>query len=133
MGRSAGAGLPLAIFHGGQTPLHRRLPKRGFSNATWAKTFAEVNVGDLERLPNRSNVDLAVLRSARIVNGTHDGLRVLGNGELTKTLYIKADHVTAGAKKKIEFTGGTIELIPAPKKPISSPPRRSSIEFPVST
>jgi large subunit ribosomal protein L15 len=117
---SAGAQMPGALFTGGQTPIHRRFPKRGFSNATWAKTYAEVNVGDLERLPNRSNVDMAILKAARIVTGTFDGLRVLGNGELTKTLYIKADHVTAGAKKKIEFTGGTIELIAPPKKPVKN-------------
>ena len=115
---SAGAQMPGALFTGGQTPIHRRFPKRGFSNATWAKEYAVVNVGDLEKLPNRSNVDMAVLKAARIVTGTYDGLRVLGNGELTKTLYIKADHVTAGAKTKIEFTGGTIELIAPPKKPV---------------
>ena len=115
---SAGANMPGTVFTGGQTPIHRRFPKRGFSNATWQKTYAEVNVGDLERLPNRSTVDMAALKAARIVVGTFDGLRILGNGELTKTVYVKADHVTAGAKKKIEFTGGTIEVIAPPKKPV---------------
>jgi large subunit ribosomal protein L15 len=115
---SAGANLPGTLFTGGQTPIHRVFPKRGFSNARFAKEYAEVNVGDLEQLPNRSTVDLATLKAAGIINGTWDGLRVLGNGELTKTLYIKADHVTAGAKKKIEFTGGTFEPVAPPKPPV---------------
>jgi large subunit ribosomal protein L15 len=115
---SAGANLPGALFTGGQTPIHRIFPKRGFSNARFAKEFAEVNVGDLEKLPNRSKVDLGVLKAAGIINGTWDGLRVLGNGELTKTLYVTADHVTAGAKKKIEFTGGTFEALPGVKAPV---------------
>ena len=115
---SAGANLPGSLFTGGQTPIHRVFPKRGFSNARFAKEYAEVNVGDLEKLPNRSTVDLAALKAAGIINGVWDGLRVLGNGELTKTLYVKADHVTAGAKKKIEFTGGTFEVLPGAKKPV---------------
>lgn len=115
---SAGANMPGTLFTGGQTPIHRRFPKRGFSNATWAKTYAEVNVGDLEKLPNRSTVDLATLKEHRILTGTFDGLRVLGNGELTKTLVIKAHHFTAGAKKKIEFCGGTCEVIAPPKPPV---------------
>ena len=115
---SAGANLPGQLFTGGQTPIHRRFPKRGFTNATFAKVWAEVNVGDLEVLPNRSAVDMVVLKAHRIVTGTYDGVRILGDGELSKTLFIKADHFTAGAKKKIEFTGGTLEVIPPPKKPV---------------
>jgi large subunit ribosomal protein L15 len=115
---SAGANMPGSLFTGGQTPIHRTFPKRGFSNARFAKKWAEINVADLEQLENRSKVDLASLKAAGILNGVWDGLRVLGNGELTKTLYITADHFTAGAKKKIEFTGGTTELIPAAKKPV---------------
>jgi large subunit ribosomal protein L15 len=115
---SAGAGLPGALFTGGQTPIHRRFPKRGFSNATWAKVYAEVNVGDLEKFDAGATVDLAALKGKRIVNGTWDGLRVLGNGELTKKLTVRADHVTAGAKKKIEAAGGALDLIAPPKKPV---------------
>lgn len=117
---SAGSVKPGPVATGGQTPIHRRFPKRGFSNATWAKVYAEVNVGDLEVLPNRSNVDMAVLKAARIVTGTFDGVRILGNGDLTKTLFVKADHVTAGARKKIEAVGGTIEVIAPPKKPVKN-------------
>lgn len=115
---SAGSGKPGALFTGGQTPIHRRFPKRGFSNATWAKVYAEVNVGDLEKFDANATVDLAALKGKRIVNGTWDGLRVLGNGELTKTLTVRADHFTAGARKKIEAAGGTLDLIAPPKKPV---------------
>lgn len=116
---SAGANLPGPLFTGGQTPIHRTFPKRGFSNARFQKNWAVVNVGLLEQLPNRSAVDLDALRAAGIVKGHDwDGLRVLGDGELTKTLYVKAHHVTAGARKKIEHTGGTCELLPGAKKPV---------------
>lgn len=116
---SAGANLPGSLFTGGQTPIHRVFPKRGFSNARFAKTWAVVNVGQLEGLPNRSAVDLDALRAAGIVGGhAWDGLRVLGDGDLTKTLYIKAHHFTAGAKKKIEHTGGTADVLPGAKKPV---------------
>jgi len=77
---SAGANLPGSLFTGGQTPIHRTFPKRGFTNARFAKKWAEMNVGDLESLPNRSNVDMASLKAAGILNGTWDGLRILGNG-----------------------------------------------------
>jgi large subunit ribosomal protein L15 len=115
---SAGAGLPGPIFGGGQTPLHRRIPKRGFSNATWAKEYAIINVGDLEQFDANSTVDMAALKARRLVNGTWDGLRVLGNGELTKKLTVRADHFTGSAKQKIEAAGGAVDLIPPPKKPV---------------
>jgi len=115
---SAGAGLPGALFVGGQTPLHRRFPKRGFSNARFAKVCAIVNVGDLNAFDNGATVDMAALKERRIVTGTWDGLRVLGNGELTKTLTVTADHFTASAKAQIEGKGGTCTLVPAPKKPV---------------
>jgi large subunit ribosomal protein L15 len=114
---SAGSGKPGALATGGQTPIHRRFPKRGFSNATFAKVYAEVNVGDLSKLPDGATVDMAVLGEHGIVNGTYDGLRVLGEGELTKKLSISADHFTAGAKAKIEAKGGTMTVIPKAKKP----------------
>ncbi len=117
---SAGANLPGALFTGGQTPIHRRFPKRGFSNATWAKVYAEVNVGDLDRFAAGATVVLAALKAVRVVNGTWDGLRVLGNGELTKKLTVRADHFTAGARKKIEAAGGTCDPVPPPKPPARS-------------
>lgn len=117
---SAGAGLPGALFTGGQTPLHRRLPKRGFTNGMFAKEFAQINVGDLDRkFADGATVDLSTLKDARlVVVGGYDGLRVLGDGELTKKLTVRAHHFTAGAKAKIEARGGTCEVIPGPKKPV---------------
>lgn len=117
---SAGAGWPAATFTGGQTAIHRRFPKRGFSNARFAKVFAEVNVGDLDRFNDNATIDLAALKAARVINGSWDGLRVLGEGELTKKLTVKADHFTASAKAKIEAKGGTLDLIPPPKKPVKN-------------
>lgn len=115
---SAGANMPGTTFTGGQTPIHRRFPKRGFSNATWSKTFAIVNVGDLDAFDAGGTVDLTALREKRIVNGTSwDGLRVLANGDVTKKLNVKAEHFSASAKAKIEAAGGTATVIPAPKKP----------------
>jgi large subunit ribosomal protein L15 len=115
---SAGANMPGALFTGGQTPIHRRFPKRGFSNATFAKVYAIVNVGDLNKLDDGTAVTMEVLNEKRIVMGTYDGLRVLGEGELTKKLTVTADHFTASAKTKIEAKGGTTVLIPGPKKPV---------------
>ncbi|MFO0848090.1 MAG: 50S ribosomal protein L15 [Gemmataceae bacterium] len=115
---SAGANMPGTLFTGGQTPIHRRFPKRGFSNATWAKEYAIVNVGDLARFDAGTTVDLAALKAVRLVTGTWDGLRVLGTGDVAKKLTVKADHFSASAKEKIEKAGGTCELIPPPKKPV---------------
>jgi large subunit ribosomal protein L15 len=115
---SAGSGKPGLLFVGGQSPLHRRIPKRGFSNARFAKQCAIVNIGDLNAFDNGATVDIAALRERRIVTGTWDGLRVLGEGELTKKLTVTADHFTAKAKAQIEGKGGTTTLIPAPKTPV---------------
>ena len=83
---SAGARLPSGLFEGGQMPLYRRFPKRGFSNATWHKNYAIVNVGDLEAFDANSTVDMAALKAKRLVVGTFDGVRILGDGDLTKKL-----------------------------------------------
>lgn len=129
---SAGANMPGALFTGGQTPLHRRLPKRGFSNGMFRKEYAEVNVGDLNKFDDGSTVDAAALKAKRIVLGTYDGLRVLGEGELTKKLVVKADHFTASAKQKIEARGGTADALPGPKKPVKNKmkPRKPKAEKP---
>jgi large subunit ribosomal protein L15 len=115
---SAGAQMPGALFVGGQTPLHRRFPKRGFSNARFAKQCAIINVGDLNQFDDGATVDMAALKEKRLVTGTWDGLRVLGEGELTKKLSVTADHFTATAKASIEGKGGTCTLIPPAKKPV---------------
>src|SRR6266446_10272965 len=84
---SAGANMPPSIFEGGQMPLFRRIPKRGFSNATWAKRFLVVNVGDLDRVfADGATVDPAALRKAGLAKGDADGVRVLGDGDVTKKL-----------------------------------------------
>jgi large subunit ribosomal protein L15 len=117
--QSAGARLPSGLFEGGQMPLYRRWPKRGFSNATFKKDYAIVNVGDLERVFDaNSTVDMAALKEKRLVVGTFDGLRVLGNGELTKPLTVKADHFSKGALEKIKMGGGTAEVLPKRKPPV---------------
>jgi large subunit ribosomal protein L15 len=115
---SAGAQLPGGLFEGGQTPLFRRLPKRGFSNAAFRKHWAEVNVGALGVFDAGARVDMAALKEKRLVVGTYDGVRVLGDGELTVRLAVVADHFTKSARAKIEAAGGTTELVPPPKKPV---------------
>jgi large subunit ribosomal protein L15 len=114
---SAGAKLPGGLFEGGQMPLYRRWPKRGFSNARFQKDYAVVNVGDLDAFDAGTTVDMAALKGRRLVVGTFDGVRVLGEGELTKRLTVRADHFSKGAREKIEKAGGTCDLVPPPKKP----------------
>ena len=115
---SAGADLPSGLFEGGQMPLYRRWPKRGFSHATWDKHYAIVNVGDLEKFDANSTVDMAALKAKRLVVGTFDGLRVLGDGELTKPLTVKADHFSKSAAEKIAKAGGKADVLPKRKKPV---------------
>jgi large subunit ribosomal protein L15 len=114
---SAGAKKPSPVFEGGQMPLFRRIPKRGFSHATWDETFHVVNVSELERFDNGATVDAAALKTARLAKGPSDGVRILGNGDLSKKLTVKAHHFSKSAKEKIEAKGGTCEVIPPPKKP----------------
>lgn len=115
---SAGAQMFGILFDGTTMPPHRRFPKRGFSNATWAKVYAEVNVGDLDRFDAGTVVDLAKLKEVRLVNGSFDGVRILGDGNLTKKLSVTADHFTKTAQAKIEAQGGGVTVIPKPKKPV---------------
>ena len=97
-------------FEGGQMPLHRRLPKRGFTNI-FKKTNAVVNLSDLEQFENGMTVDEAALRKAGLVKGRHDGIKVLGNGKLTKKLTVHATKFSETAKKSIEAAGGTCQEI----------------------
>jgi len=116
---SAGAGHPKFYFEGGQMPLFRRIPKRGFSNATWAKTYHVVNVGDLDaHFGDGATVDQAALAKAGLAKGPADGVRILGTGELGKKLTVKAHHFSKSAEEKIKAKGGTAEVIPPPKKPV---------------
>ena len=97
-------------FEGGQLPLYRKLPKRGFHNK-FATTYAIVNVGSLSAFENGSVVDMQALKEKGIVKKELDGIKVLGNGELTVALTVKADKFSAAAKEKIEKAGGTVEEV----------------------
>jgi large subunit ribosomal protein L15 len=100
-------------FEGGQMPIYRRLPKRGFNNKRFALAYIEVNVGDLERFEDGTTVDGALLKSSGVltVPKVNDGIKVLGSGELSKKLTVKADAFTAAAREKIEKAGGTAEEV----------------------
>jgi len=97
-------------FEGGQMPMHRRLPKRGFTPLT-KKEYALVNLRDLELFEAGSVVDLAVLAQAGLVNRVGDGIKVLGDGDLTKALTVKAHKFSKSAAEKIAAAGGTAEVI----------------------
>jgi large subunit ribosomal protein L15 len=97
-------------FEGGQMPLHRRLPKRGFTNI-FKKIHAVVNLSDLERFDNGSTIDEAALRQAGLVKGKNDGIKVLGNGKLSKKLTVQAARFSETARKQIEAAGGTCQEI----------------------
>jgi large subunit ribosomal protein L15 len=115
---SAGAKKPTSLFEGGQMQLFRRIPKRGFSHATWDRRFHVVNVGDLEQaFADGATVDHQALAAAGLANGPADGVRILGNGDLSKRLVVRAHHFSKSAAEKITGKGGTAEVIPSPKKP----------------
>ncbi|HCK87872.1 MAG TPA: 50S ribosomal protein L15, partial [Erysipelotrichaceae bacterium] len=94
---------------GGQMPLYRRLPKRGFKNYN-KKNIVTVDVTKLEKFENGAVVDIQALLDAGIIRDVYDGVKVIGNGELTKKLTVKVDAFSAGAKEKIESVGGTAEI-----------------------
>ncbi len=98
-------------FEGGQMPLHMRLPKRGFTNR-WGKVIAEVNIGDLEeRFEDGATVDVDALETCGLVKKVGDGVKLLGNGELTKKLTVRVHKISSGARAKVEGAGGTVELL----------------------
>ncbi|MBC8393063.1 MAG: 50S ribosomal protein L15 [Deltaproteobacteria bacterium] len=97
-------------FEGGQMPIHRRLPKRGFTNI-FKKKFALVNLRDLARFESGSMVDEAALLKAGLVKGGNDGIKVLGQGNITHPLTIMVDKVSKSAKEKIEAAGGQIKVL----------------------
>lgn len=98
-------------FEGGQTPLYRRMPKRGFNNKNFAKVYAEVNVSALDVFEDGAVVDAAALADAGLINKLFDGVKILGNGELTKKLTVKATCFSKSASEKIEKAGGKAEVI----------------------
>jgi large subunit ribosomal protein L15 len=107
-------------FEGGQMPLHRRLPKRGFNNFDFRDVFCVFNVGELDDLFDAgSTIDEAALRGQGLVNGRCDKVKVLGIGEVTKAFHLVVDNASASAREKIEKAGGTIA---APVKVVEAKP-----------
>lgn len=98
-------------FEGGQLPLYRRLPKRGFSNAMFKKTYAVINVSDLNMFEDGTEVTPELLFEMGIIKKQLSGIKVLGNGELTKKLTVRAHKFSSIAKEKIEAAGGKAEVI----------------------
>ena len=98
-------------FEGGQLPLYRKLPKRGFNNYRFAKKYAVVNVELLNKFADGDVVDFAALLNAGIIKNVFDGVKVLGEGEITKKLTVKAAVFPASAKEKIEAVGGKTEVV----------------------
>ena len=109
-GQKARSGGTRPGFEGGQMPLYRRIPKRGFTNRN-SKTIVGINVSALEVFDNDAVVSVETLIEAGIVKNPRDGVKILGNGELTKKLVVKANAFSEGAKAKIEAVGGTCEVI----------------------
>jgi large subunit ribosomal protein L15 len=123
-GQTARSGSSIRIgFEGGQMPLIRRIPKRGFNNARHATRYLPVNLEALNRFEDGTRVDEAALRSAGLANGRAAGIKILGDGELTRKLTVSAHAFSAAAKAKIEAKGGTCELIAAqaPKAAATEP------------
>lgn len=118
---SAGARKPSMLFIGGTTPLFRRVPKRGFSNGTYAKHFNVVNLGDIDALfQDGEEVNPQTLKQRGLAKKPADGVRILGGGELTKKLKFTAHGFTKSALDQIQAKGGTATVIPAPKKPVKN-------------
>ena len=109
-GQKARSGATRPGFEGGQMPLYRRLPKRGFTNRNSLEIVA-INVDVLNRFENDTEVTVATLVEAGVIKNPKDGVKILGNGELTKKLTVKVNAFSAGAKEKIEALGGTVEVI----------------------
>ena len=109
-GQKARSGAPRPGFEGGQMPLYRRRPKRGFKCIN-SKTIVGINVSELNRFEDGSEVTVETLIANGVVSNPRDGVKILGNGELTKKLTVKANAFSAGAKEKIEAAGGQVEVI----------------------
>ncbi|RKI83634.1 50S ribosomal protein L15 [bacterium 0.1xD8-71] len=109
-GQKARSGAPRTGFEGGQMPLYRRLPKRGFTNRN-TKEIVALNLSVLEVFDNGTTVDVDALIAKGIVRNPRDGVKILGNGELTKKLDVKVNAFSASAKEKIEALGGTAEVV----------------------
>ena len=109
-GQKARSGAPRIGFEGGQMPLYRRLPKRGFTNRN-SKDIVAINISELERFRSGSTVTIEKMVESGLIKNTRDGVKILGNGEFTKKLNVQANAFSASAKEKIEALGGTVEVI----------------------
>ena len=109
-GQKARSGAPRPGFEGGQMPLYRRIPKRGFTNRN-SKEIVAINISELERFRSGSTVTIEKMIEVGLVKNPRDGVKILGNGEFTKKLNVKANAFSASAKEKIEALGGTVEVI----------------------
>ncbi len=111
-GQTARSGSSIRIgFEGGQMPLMRRIPKRGFNNAQFTTAYSPVNVGDLNQFENGARVDETALRSVGLANGPVLGIKLLATGELTKKLTVVVSAISASARTKIEAKGGSVEIV----------------------
>lgn len=111
-GQTARSGSSIRIgFEGGQMPLIRRIPKRGFNNARFTTKYLGVNVGDLNKFDDGARVDEIALRSVGLANGRAHGIKILGNGELSRKLTVSVSAFSASAKAKIEAKGGACEIV----------------------
>ena len=119
-GQTARSGSSIRIgFEGGQMPLIRRIPKRGFNNVRFGKQFIAVNVGELNQFDDGARVDETALRAVGLANGRATGIKILGDGELSKKLTVRAHAFSASAKAKINAKGGACEVIA--RKPALKP------------
>jgi large subunit ribosomal protein L15 len=127
-GQKARSGGSLRLgFEGGQMPLIRRLPKRGFNNAAFHKTYAIVNLSDLNAFKEGTLVNEQLLRDSNLIRGHGAGLKILGGGELKHGLTVEADKISASAREKIEKAGGTVTMRP---KPAAHGPRVDHVSAP---
>jgi large subunit ribosomal protein L15 len=108
--KSRSGGGPRPGFEGGQMPLQRRLPKRGFTNI-FKKQYNILNIGELEKFEANSSLDSEALKEAGLVKRMKDGIKLLGNGNISHPLFVKVNKVSKTAKEKIEAAGGTVEII----------------------
>jgi large subunit ribosomal protein L15 len=121
--KSRSGGGPRSTFEGGQMPLYRRLPKRGFNNKRFKKIYAVVNVGLLEdSFDEGSLINDQSLREQGIVKGKYDGIKILGAGEVSKKFKLSVNKVSDSAKEKIEKAGGSIELSIKSEEPVAEKP-----------
>ena len=117
-GQTARSGSSIRIgFEGGQMPLIRRIPKRGFNNTRFATKYIGVNVSDLNQFEDGARVDETALRAVGLANGPSDGIKILGMGDLSKKITLLVSACSASAKTKIEAKGGSVEIVGRKAKP----------------